>query len=189
MVICPNAVHRLIMSVGSASVASWKLWTKASDPARVARANWYAWHALSKVCSKCWAMVRATNRRRKSPTTSPRTAPEGFWRATSLPRLGVCIADAGVLPWATSCDTPPGRHQKLQGHPKRTFAMSAVKLLGPGVVPRRALRRFVVSKAGGSWIGDAGSQVSKSGGTGSYGCWGRAAGSVSWFNVVCGARR
>ena len=65
----------------------------------------------------------------------------------------------------------------------RTFAMSAVKLLGPGVVPRRALRRFVVSKAGGSWIGDAGTQVSKSGGTGSYGCWGRAAGSVSWFNV------
>ena len=43
--------------------------------------------------------------------------------------------------------------------------MSAVKPLGPGVVPRRALRRFVVSKAGGSWIGDAGSQVSKSGGT------------------------
>ena len=118
MVICPNAVHRLIMSVGSASVASWRLWTKASDPARVARANWYAWHALSKVCAKCWAMVRATSRRRKSPTTSPRTAPEGFWRATSLPRLGVCIADAGVLPWATSCDTPPGRHQKLQGHPK-----------------------------------------------------------------------
>lgn len=107
-----------IMSVGSAPVASWRLWTKASDPARVASANWYGWHALSKVCAKCWAMVRATSRRRKSPTTSPQTAPEGFWKATSLPRLRACIADAGVLPWATSCDTPPGRHQKLQGHPK-----------------------------------------------------------------------
>ena len=121
-------------------------------------ANWYGWHAVSKACAKCWAMVRATSRRRKSPTTSPRAPPEGFWGATSLLMLRACAAVSGMLPCATRWQTST-KAATAAGSSNKTLATSAVKPLGPGAVPRRARRKLVVSNVDGKWHGDWGAQV------------------------------
>ena len=44
-------------------------------PALVERANWNGEVASNTAWENCWASVRATNRRTKSPTTMPRTPP------------------------------------------------------------------------------------------------------------------
>ena len=72
--------------LGSSSVALVMAWTTASVPARVDRAYWCGEQAWWMCWENCCARLRATNLRRRSPITRPRTRPLGFWRATRRPR-------------------------------------------------------------------------------------------------------
>ena len=88
MVVRPYAIHGKhgCFAFGHESVRCCKVWTSASEPDRVDKAYWKGQHASSKHVENCWAKVRDTSLRRKSPTTKPRAPPDCFRSATSRPR-------------------------------------------------------------------------------------------------------
>ena len=102
--------------------------------------------------AKCCAKLRATNLRRKSPTTSPRTPPEAFWRATMRPKPMAAAMEGGIVA-AASLWQARWKASAATGSSSRTLAISAVRPLGPGVVPLRALARLRKKSWGGSCNG------------------------------------
>ena len=168
---------------GSAPVVIWRVWTKASVPARVERAYWKRWHLASKAGAKCCAKLRATNLRRKSLTTSPRTPPEAFWRATMRPKPMAAAMEGGIVA-AASLWQARWKASAATGSSSRTLAISAVRPLGPGAVPLRALARLHQKSWDGSCNGEPGVNCRMAGSNGWYGCCGLALGSVSWSKVL-----
>ena len=141
--------------MGENWVVAVSAWTTASVPARVERANWYGLHAVRIVCPKCWAMLRDTTLRRRSPTTRPRMRPFGFCSATSLPSAMALLACWGRSACASKCETC--RKAWVASASSRTKRkVSSVRPEGPGAAPFRVRRRALMIKASGSWRGSAG---------------------------------
>ena len=71
------------VAFASMSVNACATWAMHSLPALVDRANWKGAVANWMASFNCWANVRATSLRTKSPTTIPRTPPVGFCNAVA----------------------------------------------------------------------------------------------------------
>ena len=86
------------------SVAAVIACTMVSVPARVDKANWWGQQAPWIGSAKCWARLRETTRRSKSPTMIPRTRPFGFCKATTRPRPRAWEMGSGTSAAAASQD-------------------------------------------------------------------------------------
>ena len=87
---------------GSRSNNVWSVWETHSHPARVFNAHWKGAMARSTAAPICWAIVRATKRRRTSPTTMPLTPPLAFLRALIRPLRITSRARGGMSPLANA---------------------------------------------------------------------------------------
>ena len=129
--------------LGSSSVALVMAWTTASVPARVDRAYWCGEQAWWMCWENCCARLRATNLRRRSPITRPRTRPLGFWRATRRPRPSAWLAVSGSSALAICCVT--WMSLLVASSSSRTSRkVSAVRPEGPGAAPFLARHKLVV---------------------------------------------
>ena len=99
----PTPSTDITVASGSKSVSPWKRWEIDSQPDRVDRACWCGAVAVLNASPKLWAVVRATKRRKISPTTMPRTPPVRFLKAVIRPmRKGPAIT-SGICALANSC--------------------------------------------------------------------------------------
>ena len=128
----PSTLRMVVWA--SLSVAARTTRTSASAPALVLSANWNGAHARWDSVLSCCASVRATRRRNASPITSARTSPDGFERATILPRRRAGRIAPGTCAIA-SLRAAPRRSSAQCSSSRRTRRCSPVQLDGPGAAP------------------------------------------------------
>lgn len=160
----------------------WLACAMVSVPARVDKANWWGQQALWIGSAKCWARLRETTRRSKSPTMIPRTRPFGFCKATTRPRPMAWEMGNGTSA-AASFDATRTKSRVQSSSSKTRRRVSAVRPEGPGVA-FRVLRRLRMMVAAGSWSRLAGWNCKMSGSMAWYGEAGRRRGSCNSSSVL-----
>ena len=164
----------------SLSVAARTTRTSASAPALVLSANWNGAHARWNSVLSCCASVRATRRRDASPITSARTSPDGFERATILPRRRAGRIAPGTCAIASLRAAP-----RRSSSSRTTRKCSPVQPDGPGAAPFLEHRTLAMRRTELSSI-VPNRPKPNSGLMGIWGSGGRRTGSrsclrVSWF--------
>ena len=136
----PTASTERTVARGLASVAARSRRLTASVPNRVLKPNWCFKHADWKWGAKCCARARPRRRRSTSPTTSARTRPLGFRRATRRPTRRPSKTTEGTSACASRRAAPCNR--RLSSSSSRGMRKcSLVAPEGPAAEPRLALRR------------------------------------------------
>ena len=117
-------------------------------PARVCNAYWNGAVTASADLEHCFAIVGATNRRKTSLTTMPRTPPSGFCNAVTRPMRRIRRALGTTLPLARSVAT---WHRETMSLSDSSNGWRCPQLIpeGPGAAPSNGLRGIVVINSGG----------------------------------------
>ena len=134
--------------------------------------------------AQCWAKLRATRRRGKSPMIIPRTRPLGFCKATTRPKPRAEAMVAGTWARATCCATV-ATWCVAGSSSSRRRNVSAVRPDGPGAARLRLQRRFWMMVAMGSSAGCSGWKVVIWSSGGSCGAAGRRLGSRNSSSMLC----
>ena len=111
----PTASTERTVARGLASVAARSGRLTASVPTRVLKPNWCGKHADWKWGAKCCARARPRRRRSTSPTTSARTRPLGFRRATRRPTRRPSRTTEGTSACASLRAAPCNRRLSSEG--------------------------------------------------------------------------